>query len=644
MLRFSNLSIQGKVITIVWLGVSSALLVVLINFIFADRVALRANLSNQLEVIARITAARSSAALAFGDARNARENLEALAQKESIQSACIYTTAQQLFAKYERGSNARFNCPQTYGPSAPENSYVLTGADNSMQVAAPIANKSLQLGHILIISDLKPITQQFARWLTLGIFMLLVASVVVLIMSRRLKASVTGPLQQLAEIMNDVKNHQNLGLRAPAQGGDEISQLSRNFNEMLDLIETGNAMAENLYRDLVLKSTKAEAATIELETRNQKIKELLSGAAHDLRQPLQAMAIFLDMLQLQEASPNQQKLIEKMAQAMANLRSMFSEILDVSRLEHQQSGLELQQVDLQQMVESLSLEFGVLAERKGLYLHSQVPPIRLLTQRAIFERIVRNLVSNAINYTQSGGVTLTAGTEGGLIYLEVKDTGQGIADKKREQIFDKFVQDDISSASRSGYGLGLAIVKNFIDQLGYNISVSSTLGEGSCFRIEIPQAQPASVLLTSAANQGEPAWIDRAESTQPANGEEFLETHIVLIDDNREIRSDLKDFLMAMGMQVSDFDGLADAEAYFSRGDYQDPDLIISDFQLAEGCTGDKVIARIRELLGVNIPAFIVTGNQAPEIAAQIHRQGLEFYIKPVSIARLKAAIHEHLD
>lgn len=639
MWRFSNLSLQGKIITIVWLGVSSALLVVLINFIFADRVALRENLRDQLQVIARITAARSSAAIAFGDVRNARENLEALSQHEAIQSACIYTIDNQLFAKYERAQIARFHCPETFTQTPPANSMVVTLA---------IANKSLNLGNILVISDLTPITQQFARWLTLGVFMLLVASVVVIIMSRRLKASVTDPLRELTGIMEQVKDSNDLGLRAQTQSQDEIGQLSSNFNEMLDLIETSNATMENLYRDLVIKSTKAEAATIALETRNQKTKELLSSAAHDLRQPLQAMAIFLDMLQLQEASPNQQKLIEKISQAMENLRSMFSEILDVTRLEHQQYGLELQEVDLQQLVNTLQLEFSVLAENKGLYLHTQVPSIKLLTQRGILERVIRNLVSNAINYTQEGGISLEAGLTPDCLFIEVRDTGQGISEKNLSHIFEKFVQDDLNPRASTGYGLGLAIVKNFVDQLGYRISVDSQLGQGSSFRIEIPQAYPApgnthgeAATPSPEANQ---AWLNPEDADAYEHTSEFIENHIVLIDDNREIRRDLKDFLCSLGMQVSDFDGMEDAQAYFASEDYSDPDLIISDFQLAKGCTGDQVIARIRAMLGVNIPAFIVTGNHSAEVAERIKSQGLDYYLKPVSVARLKAAIREHLE
>lgn len=665
MIRFSNLSIQTKIITIVWLGITSAFLVVFINFIFADRNALRNSLYSELQIVARITAARSNAAVAFNDVRKANENLEVLELHDTIQAACIYNMAGNLFASYSRTTATPILCKKTI------QEYTLPPA-STMIVREPILNKSSALGNIVIVSDLSRITQQITRWFYLGGFMLLVASFVVLFMSRRLKISISTPLRRLTQIMAEVRETNDLTLRANIAGSDEIGQLSSNFNDMLDIIESGNAILQTVYRDLVEKSTTAEAATIELEARNQKIKELLSSAAHDLRQPLQAMAIFLDMLQLQETSPNQQKLIDKLAQAMENLRTMFVEILDVSRLEHNESELDLQKVSLVNLIEKLHLEFNIIANKKNLYLHTRVADISIFTHAGMLERVIRNLVSNAINYTHEGGILIAVRKKSQTIYIDIMDSGQGISEKNRQHIFNKFVQDDAKPKQSGSYGLGLAIVKNFIDQLGYNISVKSREGRGSCFRIEIPisaLAPATNLLAPMATGEASPILTNQplkpvtppshtainqhSDSTNHALAEVknneyddalLLETHVVLIDDNDEIRTDLKDFLNSMGMQVIAFAGMDDARAYFETGNYTDPDIIISDYQLGEQLTGDQVITMIREQLGVNIPAFIVTGNYSPEIAAEITAKGLEFLLKPVSIARLKAAIVAHLE
>ncbi len=658
MFRFNDLSIKTKVITIVWLGISSALLVALANFILFDRTAIKNSMHDELLILSRITAARSNAALAFLDVRKATENLEQLAIHDSIQSACIYNNLNQLFAFFHRHSESSLNCPTNLQPSKPLNQ------DNQLQILEKIYNKKLTLGYILVTSDLSPIEKRMANWLMLSGYMLLIATIVVIIMSRRLQTSILTPIKKLTTVMDHVKHNHDLTLRVPRHGKDELGQLTDTFNDMLNIIETSNKDIATVYNALVDKSTRAEETAAELETRNQKIKDLLSSAAHDLRQPLQAMSIFLEMLQLQEASTAQKNLMDKMDQSMLNLRTMFAEILDVSKLEHQLQTSEKQTLSLSQLIKKLQLEFSAVALSKGLSLRTHITDVQLLTETSILERVIRNLVSNALNYTVKGGVLIAVRTRKQGIYLEIWDTGQGISEKNRARIFEKFVQDDYHYTTpdnlpatinnqHKGYGLGLAIVKNFIERLGFSITLNSKLGRGSCFRIHIPasaivkKSNFALTQIESAPVTPPPAEVIASNKSNddptPSTQELLQATHLILIDDNHAIRADMQSFLESLGLQVSAFAGIDDCHAYFEEGDYTDPDIIISDYQLDNNITGDQVIQMIRETIGVDITAFIVTGNTSPDIEAEIVAKGYSFFSKPLSVARLKNAILEQI-
>ncbi|HMW49065.1 MAG TPA: ATP-binding protein, partial [Cellvibrionaceae bacterium] len=481
---YRDLPLQRKISTIVAVGMTAVTLLTLLYFFAFDIGNLKRDLGEEIRVLARITAARSAAAVAFGDGINAAENLKTLELRSSIQHACIFDQNQQLFASYRRPNSPFEPCAASFnGAFSPS----LAQLKDRIEVAEPIARKNQQLGIVLITADLSSIAERKHNWLLTCALVMVFAPFITYLMTLRLKSSVVKPILDLADVMDLVRSSNNLSLRAQVLGRDEVGSLGESFNEMLRIIETNNRDLEHLYRVSVEKSAEAEAAAASLQIRNQQIKDLFGGAAHDLRQPLQAMAIFVQTLGRKIHDPEQLIIVDKLRQATQNLSGLFKEVLDVARYEFDQQVAATQSVAIKPLLNKLYLEFEALAQEKGLRLHFFTPDNKILAHAILLERIIRNLLSNAIRYTDKGGVLLGCRKRGNSLAIEVWDTGRGIPLNQQEQIFHKYVQvSEEDRDLRGGFGMGLAIVKQFVDSLGYKLSVRSVPNRGTVFRLLVP--------------------------------------------------------------------------------------------------------------------------------------------------------------
>jgi signal transduction histidine kinase/CheY-like chemotaxis protein len=644
MWRYRDLPIQRKISLIIVIGMASAMIVTVANFISFDRTNVKRDLSEEMRVLARITAARSAAAVAFGDRSNALENLTTLSLRSTVQHACIYDEQQRLFARFQRKDSPYGSCVEVLDYLNVHNQ---TNSKNLLEVVEPIFRKGQRLGYVLVASDLSPIAERTRKWIVTSLFVTLVALLVAFLMTRRLQRSVVQPITDLANVMDAVRRSNDLGLRAQAPGRDETGRLVDSFNEMLEIIEKNNRDLQMLYRGLVEKSAEAEATAASLELRNQQIKDLFGGAAHDLRQPLQAMSIFVQTLQKRVEDPDQLAILDKLRQAQHNLSSLFHEILDVSRYEFDLSTVGTQPISIKQLLSKVFLEFDAISQEKGLRLRFRSGDYRVLAHGALLERIIRNLLSNAIRYTDSGGVLLGCRRRGGRLAIEVWDTGRGIPQAQQGEIFSKFVQvKDEDREQRGGFGLGLAIVKQFVDSLGYSLTVDSIVGRGTVFRLVVPlvdepQKTRREIPAMPLFDSGPGPRPDIAKTTL-ASLQEQEETRILLVDDNAVVRQALKLTLMDWGFVVNDFADINSMEAFLQQGGAA-PDLIISDFELGADDTGDQAIGVARQVLGREVPAFIVTGAEDAVIWQKIQAKGFVALRKPVKPARLRAMINHLL-
>lgn len=640
--RYRDLPIQRKISLIIVIGMASAMIVTVANFISFDRANVKRDLGEEMRVLARITAARSAAAVAFGDRANALENLTTLSLRSTVQYACIYDEEQRIFARFQRKDSPVQPCGDVFDHRIYSGNY---RSKDLLEVVEPIFRKGQRLGYVLVASDLSPIAERTRKWIVTSLFVTLAALLVAFLMTRRLQRSVVQPIIDLANVMDDVRQTNDLGLRAHAPGRDETGRLVDSFNEMLQIIEKNNRDLEMLYRGLVEKSAEAEATAASLELRNQQIKDLFGGAAHDLRQPLQAMSIFVQALQKRVQNPEQLAIIDKLRQALQNLNSLFSEILDVSRYEFDMTVAGTQPISIKQLLSKVFLEFEAIAEEKGLRLRFHTQDYRVLAHGALLERIIRNLLSNAIRYTDQGGVLLGCRRRGNVLAIEVWDTGRGIPKAQQSEIFSKFVQvKGEDHEQRGGFGLGLAIVKQFVDSLGYKLTVDSIEGRGTVFRLVVPLVdEPQRVRrdFTVTPRTAVEATSTVAKTTL-ASLQEQEETRILLIDDSPDVRQALLMTLTEWGFVVNEFADIPSMEAFLLKGGAA-PDLIISDFELSADDTGDQAIAVARQALGRDVPAFIVTGAEDDAVWQKIHNSGFSALRKPVKPARLRAMINHLL-
>ncbi len=689
MWRYRDLPIQRKMSIIIVIGMASAMIVTVANFISFDRENVKRDLGEELRVLARITAARSAAAVAFGDRSNALENLTTLALRSTIQHACIYDDQQRLFARFQRRESAFASCPDVLDYRAER---FKTGSKFLLEVVEPIFRKGQRLGYVLVASDLSPIAERTRKWIVTSAFVTIIALLVAFLMTRRLQRSVVRPIVDLADVMDGVRRSNNLSLRAVASGRDEVGRLVESFNEMLQIVEKNNRDLEVLYRGLVEKSAEAEATAASLELRNRQIKDLFGSAAHDLRQPLQAMSIFAQTLGKKVQDAEQQQIVEKLRQAIQNLSGLFKEILDVSRYEFDLSVAGTQPVTIKQLLGKVFLEFEAIAQEKGLRLRFHTRDYRVLAHATLLERIIRNLLSNAIRYTDRGGVLLGCRRRGNRLAIEIWDTGRGIPAQKQTQIFSKFVQvSEEDREQRGGFGLGLAIVKHFADSLGYSLKLRSKVGRGTVFQLVVPlvderarakaDTSGAGMPATGASSAGLPATgmpatgalaagapgaatpamampsddvtaagmsLIAQAAARPAVGDLGLESlndeasRILLIDDNEDIRAALKLTLVEWGFSVDDFPSITSMAEFYRQGGAA-PKLIISDFQLGAEVTGDQAIAAARACLQRQVPAFIVTGAEDERVWDAIANSGFAALRKPVKPARLRAMINHLL-
>lgn len=348
----------------------------------------------------------------------------------------------------------------------------------------------------------------------------------------------------------------------------------------------------------------------------------LASASHDLRQPLHALGLFVEAQHQAGLSPEAEKLRLRMRASVDALTELINGLLDVSRLEAGTVETSLQPVALAPLFRRLAAELTPAATAKGLRLRMKAGGYWVISDHTHLERILRNLVDNAVKYTQTGAIAVVCRRRGGRLAIEVRDSGPGIDPALGRRIFDEFYQADNAERDNvKGFGLGLAIVKGLAERLDHRVEVNSAPGTGSVFRL----------LLPLATGPAEPVPAD-AEKSDGGRG-----VGVVLIDDDAAIRAGVEALLGGWGCRVAGYDSVADCMGDEARGWV--PDILLVDFRLRAGRFGDAVVAELRQFFQRAIPAFVITGETSPEPLRRIADAGLPVLHKPLKPARLRAVL-----
>jgi PAS domain S-box-containing protein len=349
----------------------------------------------------------------------------------------------------------------------------------------------------------------------------------------------------------------------------------------------------------------------------------LATASHDLRQPLQVLSLLNGTLRRMVDGADASEVLEQQDQALGAMSRLLNALLDISKLESGAIRPDITDFKVAQLFAELRLEFAGLAADKGLELVVDAADVRARSDRTLLAQALKNLLANAIKYTSAGTVRLRAISQPHAVRIEVSDTGRGIAPEHLPFVFDEFYQVGVATnTSRDGYGLGLSIVQRVVSLLDVRIEVTSRLGEGSTFTLEIP-ASDAAGDEAEKHHDRKPAAVARGGGAR----------HLLLVEDDPGVRNATRLFLKGEGYRVSTAAAFEEALLMFEQ--HPDIEMVISDYHLEGGKTGAHVIAAARTRFGPGFPAILVTGDTTPAMAGLQRDDRLRLTSKPVNAGDL---------
>jgi len=362
-----------------------------------------------------------------------------------------------------------------------------------------------------------------------------------------------------------------------------------------------------------------------LRTDHEKSR-FLASASHDLRQPVHALGLFAATLQRRLQHSPDEPLARNLMQAVDGLERSFNALLDISKLDAGAIAPRLETFALRDMFRRLHMQYGGQAEFAGLGLRLSPGGKSVTTDPQLLERIVGNLIHNAIKYTTRGGIAVVARSTATCVNVEVWDTGRGMAADELPRVFEEFYQVGRGERDRThGLGMGLAIVKRLAALLGHRLEVASTPGRGTMFRIGVPIGGLPGIQEELAPADTQP---NAAHASQM----------VLVVDDEEPIREGLRLLLQEWGFEVMTAADAAQAEHAVGVLEGR-VDLVLTDLHLGAGPSGAAVIATVRRLCGRDVPAILVTGDAATEQVKDVALGGDPVLFKPVQPRRLFDAL-----
>ena len=468
-----------------------------------------------------------------------------------------------------------------------------------------LTNQLVNKAEADMVTGIEVSSQAYATSQQTVIAFALGSSVLALILGYAISESLIGPVTEVEAQLGQIAAG-DFSRRVNVVNRDELGALATNVNRMSE--ELGR-----LYR--------------QLEEANLAKSRFLAAASHDLRQPLHALNLFVTQLRTETDEVEKNRVIARIDAAVAAMNELFNELLDMSRLDAGVLVPSISEFPIDQVLKRIEMTFTAAAREKNLRLRVVSNGAWVRSDFILLERILLNLVSNAVRYTQAGGIVAGCRRRAGVLRIEVLDSGMGIPDDQQRNIFGEFRQLSTAEQDRSGgLGLGLAIVERLCRLLGYPIELTSRLGKGSRFVISVPLAAP----------------VKLAEHPPQVAADRALGKSVVVIDDDTLVLDGMRGVLKSWGCNVVTATTEDAALAALSTGE-RPPDIIISDYRLSDGKTGFDVIKRIRRAFGTPIPAFLISGDTAPERLHEARAGGYHLLHKPVLPITLRAVVSQLL-
>jgi two-component system, sensor histidine kinase len=581
----------------------------------ASRLAdLQSALTNQGLAAVRLLAPAAEFGVFSGNEDILRQLTDAAARESDVSGVVIFDATGRVLAQSGR--------PLHVPTDLPISATLVASSGDTLRFAAPIGQLQTRLEEVFQTGAAPPtpigsaVIELSTRGLAdrradlvrntalITMLGLLAAGYLAHLLSR----GVTGPVLGLARLVGAIGGGE-LATRTQVTARGSLGILQVGVNDMAASL--GDARA-TLEARIVAATAQLQAAKERAEEANRTKTQFLTAASHDLRQPLQAIGLLSAALARQTHDADSMQIIARIDQAVEGLESVLEGLLDISRLDAGVVEPRLSIFPLRKLFQNIEATFSASADARGLRLRFGPTDVLIASDRLLLERILSNLVANAIRYTRTGGIVIGARRRGAQVMIEVWDSGVGIPASHLTDVFQEFVRLESSAVQGDrGLGLGLAIVERLANLLKHPITVRSQVGRGSRFSITVPRidAMPAS----------------------------RLDDHCVLVvDDDAMILAALHATLTAAGARVLLADGhssaLAQARATAPLH------AIVCDYRLGEYDSGLGVIRSIIAAVGPR-PAIILSGETHDAALADIAASGFIYLAKPAGAEALCAAI-----
>ncbi len=494
--------------------------------------------------------------------------------------------------------------------------------DNAAEPPKPI-------GKILISISRLRFEQSKYQLFTASLFIAMLFFGVSALLIHLLMRTISRPISTLSKAVEAIGEG-----RLSTRLAEDVTPIS----ELNTLSKGVNAMAGKLQQETEMLQERIDQATEALRLKKEAAEQqshgkshLLAQASHDLRQPMQAIVFYLDELKRKPLSEPQQKLVSQLAESVNALTQLLNSLLDLSRLEAGAVEPAIKACPLDPILERVRVSFISAAQAKNIRLILRTcPNVSVQSDPMLLERILMNLASNAVRYTQNDGTVLIACRKrAGRIRLEIRDNGPGIEDFYQERIFDEFFSIDGSQHQHS-LGLGLSIVERLCRLLGHTLAVRSKSGMGTVFSIEVDVPHGASTLLSVLNAQ--------PEFSQNFESQSLHDYRILLIDDDVAVLDGLARLLGDWGCTVSPYRAFADLSDALQ--DEPRPNLVLTDYHLEQGKNGLELLSAIRQHFDApEIPCILISADATEQIEKQASACRAILLQKPVRPGRLKSLL-----